>query len=317
MNSRKKIRVGVVGVGYLGKLHAEKYAKIPEAELVGVTDIDHARAREIASLTGTTAYPAYKDFFGHVDAVSVVTPTESHAKVGAEFLSRGIDVLMEKPIASNLAEADALIKEADRSKAVLQVGHLERFNAAFTEARKRITVPSYIEAHRLSPFPNRSTDVDVILDVMIHDIDLVLSLVDSEVTKVEASGTRVLTDKLDICNARLRFKNGCTANIIGSRAAREKVRRLNIAQSGSLISVDFLNQQLFISSVEPGKPFGRITEEEVKVAKGDSLLEEIKSFLLCSMEKTAPVVSGWDGRAALEVAGRIQEAVREGAGLSG
>ncbi len=317
MNFRKRIRVGVIGVGYLGKLHAEKYSKIPEAELVGVTDIDSGRAKEIASLAGTKAYPSYKDFFGKVDAVSIVTPTESHAKVGLEFLSKGIDVLMEKPIAANLLEADSLIKEAEKSKAVLQVGHLERFNAAFAEAKKRVASPAYIEAHRLSPFPNRSTDVDVILDVMIHDIDIVLSLMKSEVAGIEASGTPVVTDKLDICNARLKFKNGCTANIIASRVAREKVRRLNIAQSGSLISVDFLNQQLFISKVSPGRPFGTITEEEVKITKGDSLFEELRSFLICSKEKAAPVVSGHDGRAALEVAERVREAaLLKGAGLS-
>ncbi|MDP2689931.1 MAG: Gfo/Idh/MocA family oxidoreductase, partial [Deltaproteobacteria bacterium] len=202
MTSRKKIRVGVVGVGYLGRLHAEKYAMIEEAELVGVTDLDLKRAEEIAASVKTRAFGSYRELFGLVDAVSVVTPTESHCPIGLEFLSRGVDVLVEKPIALNIAEADSLVNEAKKSGRVLQVGHLERFNAAMAALEGRAARPLLLEARRLSPFPNRSTDVDVVLDVMIHDIDIVLHLAGSEVESVEAAGLRVVSGRSEVACAR-------------------------------------------------------------------------------------------------------------------
>ncbi|MBI5643301.1 MAG: Gfo/Idh/MocA family oxidoreductase [Deltaproteobacteria bacterium] len=309
--SRKKIRVGVVGVGYLGKLHAEKYALIEDAELVGVTDVNHARAREIASLTGSKAFDSYADLFGKVDAVSIVTPTESHCRIGLEFLGRGIDVLVEKPIANSTKEADALIQEAAKKNAILQVGHLERFNAAYAALSGRVKRPVYLEAHRLSPFPNRSTDVDVVLDVMIHDIDIVLNLAGSEVESVEAAGTPVVSNKVDIANARLRFKNGCVASLTGSRVARSRVRKLEITERDACYTVDFMNQQLFISKLVPGKDgaIGTLADEEIVITKRDSILEELKSFVSSSAERKAPYVSGTDGRSALAVAERIQNAI--------
>ncbi|MBI1912342.1 MAG: Gfo/Idh/MocA family oxidoreductase [Deltaproteobacteria bacterium] len=315
MNSRKKSRVAVIGVGYLGKIHAEKYAMIEEAELVGVTDMNFGRAKEIAALTKTTAYPDYKDFFGKVDAVSIVTPTESHCKIGLEFLSKGVDVLMEKPIAVNMDEAEKLVRQAEQSKAVLQVGHLERFNAAIAALEGKIKDPVYIEAFRQSPFPNRSIDVDVVLDLMIHDIDIILSLVKSEVESVEAVGMRIISDKEDIANARLTFKNGCIANINANRAAKERVRKLNIFQPDACMNVDYIGQQLFISKIVPGAngAYATLSDEVPELAKRDSLLEELKAFLNCSVTRSTPPVSGIDGKKALEVAQRIQEAMHASA----
>lgn len=305
-----KRRVAVIGVGYLGKLHAEKYKKTENAELVGVADTSPARVKEIAALCNTQGYTDYKALFGKVDAVSIVTPTESHCKIGLDFLSRGVDVLMEKPIAMNTAEAERLITEAKKNGAVLQVGHLERFNGAYVALGGRVKNPVYMECRRLSPFPNRSTDVDVILDVMIHDIDIILSLVKSEVESVEATGLPIVTSKLDICNARLSFKNGCAANITASRAAKDKVRRLEVFQNDASFDIDFMNHALTVSRPVPGVPFGKVEDCGTVTDKRDSILEELRSFLKCSVEKSAPAISGEDGKKALEVAELIQAAAQ-------
>ncbi len=318
MKSRKRIRVGVVGVGYLGKLHAEKYALINDAELVGVTDADAGRAKEIAALASTKAFASYEDLFGKVDAVSIVTPTESHFRIGLEFLSRGVHVMMEKPVTNTTAEADRLIAEAKKKGVVLQVGHLERFNGAYTALAGRLkSLPVYVESHRLSPFPNRSTDVDVVLDVMIHDIDLVLDVVKSKVTSIEAVGTPVVSPKTDVANARLAFENGCVASITASRASRARVRKMEIATRDSSATVDFMNQHLFVSTLTPGEVgrAGTLIDEQVEVAKMDAILEELKSFVACSASGKRPVVSGEDGRAALHIAELIQGAIAAHAGL--
>lgn len=308
--SRKRIRAAVIGVGYLGRIHAEKYAMIEEAELVGVVDRDYGRAKEVASHARTKAFPSYEELFGLVDAVSIVTPTGSHCKIGLDFLSSGVDVLVEKPIAMDTEEADRLIHEAKKHGRILQVGHLERFNAAYVAASERVLKPLYMEAHRLSPFPNRSTDVDVVLDVMIHDIDIILSLVKSEVASIEATGANVVTGKADIANARLKFKNGCVANITASRASRGRTRKLEVVQKGASMTVDFLNQHLFVSRPEGGEgPFKTLVDEEIRLEKRDSLLEELRSFLECSAKKKKPPVTGADGRDALRVAQMIQQAM--------
>ncbi len=314
MNSRKKIRVAVIGVGYLGRLHALKYPMIEEATLVGVTDTDFKRAEEIAKETGTKAWSDYREFFGRVDAVSIVTPTESHCRIGLDFLRRGVDVMMEKPMAVTPAEARELIKAAEESKAVLQVGHLERFNAALVEANSgRIKDPVYLEAQRLSPFPNRGTDVDVILDLMIHDIDIALDIAKSEVLSVEATGMPVISGKLDFANARIKFKNGCTANLTASRVSKEKVRRLNIFQPGSLMTVDYATQQLSVSNVvfDAVGGFSTLADEDIRLEKKDAILEELKAFVSSSLQRSAPVVSGHDGMRALEVAEMVQAKAAE------
>lgn len=308
----KKIKVGVVGVGYLGRLHAQKYAMIEEAELVGVTDVDFDRAKEIAESVNTKAFPSYKDLIGKVDAVSIVTPTESHCRIGVEFLSKGIDVLVEKPIAVNTAEAEELIREAGKTKAILQVGHLERFNAAIVALGGRVTNPLFIESDRLSPFPNRSTDVDVILDLMIHDIDIILNLVNSEVESVEAVGLPVISGKMDVANARLKFRNGCIANVTASRASKDRVRKIRIFETNGYTTIDFANQHISVSKAVPGKDGGypSLQDEELDIEKRDSLLEELKSFVSCSATRKKPLVSGHDGKRALEVAQMVQEAAR-------
>lgn len=314
MSLSRKIRTAVIGVGYLGRLHAQKYAMIEEAELIGVTDLDCKRAEEIAATVGTKAYPSYKDLFGLVDAVSIVTPTESHCPIGLEFLSRGVDVLVEKPIAMNTAEAALLVSEAEKTGAVLQVGHLERFNAAIAALEGKVTAPRFLDARRVSPFPNRSTDVDVVLDVMIHDIDIILHLAGSEVESVEAVGVPVVSGKTDVASARLKFRNGAVANITASRVAREKARRLDIYLDGpdkAVIEVDFAAQSLSVSRpVERPGAVSELVDDAMEVVKRDSLLEELKSFVICSATKSAPPVTGKDGQEALRVAEMIQESIR-------
>ena len=294
MSSSRKIRVGVVGVGFLGRLHAEKYSKIEGAELVGVTDANPKRAGEIASEYGTKAFASHKELFGLVDAVSVVTPTESHCPISLDFLSRGVDVLVEKPIALNTGEADRMIAEAARTGRVLQVGHLERFNAAIAALEGRVEGPWFLDALRASPFPNRSTDVDVVLDVMIHDIDIVLDVVRSKIESVTAVGRTMVSGKADMASARLTFEGGCVASITASRVAREKVRSLDIYQSGrdgkspAVLSVDFSAQELSVS-----KPSGAgageepLCHEAISVTKCDSLMEELRSFVACCAARSA------------------------------
>ncbi|MEK7774102.1 MAG: Gfo/Idh/MocA family oxidoreductase [Deltaproteobacteria bacterium] len=304
--------MAVIGAGYLGAFHAQKYSMIEEAELAGVADSDLNRAREAASRNKTAAFASYEGLAGGVDAVSIVTPTQSHCAIGLYFLSRGVDVLIEKPIASSVEEAELLIKEAERTGSVLQVGHLERFNAAIAAIDGRVKDPVYMECRRLSPFPGRSTDVDVVMDVMIHDIDIILNLVKSEVKSVEAVGMPVVTDMADIMNARIEFKSGCVANITASRASRDKLRTLDIYQGGTQLSIDYMGQSLKALRPVAGKDgsYPSLVEEDLSMEKKDSLLEELKSFIRCSAAKSAPVVSGADGRRALEVARMIQEASR-------
>ncbi|MBI5970119.1 MAG: Gfo/Idh/MocA family oxidoreductase [Deltaproteobacteria bacterium] len=303
----KKIRTAVIGVGYLGRLHAQKYASIPDmVELVGVCDADPARARAVASECATAAFPSHESFFGRVDAVSVVTPTENHHRIALEMLSRGIDVLVEKPISVTEAEADELIREAGKKKAVLQVGHLERFNAAVAALEGCVKTPKRFEADRLTPFPNRATDVDVILDLMIHDLDIILNLASSEIESIEAFGMPVVTDKTDYATAGIRFKNGCTAQITASRVSKDKVRRLRVYQDREYITVDCANQRMFVTR---GAGPSALTEEEIQIVKSDSLLEELNAFIRSCASRTAPLVSGEDGLRALQAAVRVQQAV--------
>ncbi|MCK4739273.1 MAG: Gfo/Idh/MocA family oxidoreductase [Deltaproteobacteria bacterium] len=309
----KKIRTAVIGTGYLGKFHAEKYAELDNSELIAVVDINKDNAEAVAKKTNTTALNSYESLLTKVDAVSIVTPTETHAKIGLDFLSRGIDVLIEKPMALSTAEADTLIKAAEENNAILQIGHLERFNGAVLALKDTPLDPVFIESHRLSPFPNRSTDVDVVLDLMIHDIDIILNLARAEVEKIDAVGIPVISGKVDIANARLEFKNGCVANVTASRVSKEPQRKMRIFQNETYISVDFATQQISIAKLEGAKDGEkpRIINEELQIERQDSLLEEIKSFLNCSATREAPLVSGSDGKRALAVAAEIQEAVEE------
>jgi predicted dehydrogenase len=311
--SDKKLRAAVIGTGYLGRFHAQKYAELPECELVGVVDIDLSRAKEIAEETKTTAYASYNELLDKVDAVSIVTPTETHAEIGCAFLAKGIHVLIEKPMAKSLAEADALIKAAEKSGAILQVGHLERFNAAVMALEGKLNNPIFIESHRLSPFPNRATDVDVVLDLMIHDIDIILNLVGAEVESVDAVGIPVISDKVDIANARIKFVNGCVANVTASRVSKETLRRIRLFQSDAYISIDYAAQHISISKiVDKGKGSApSIVAEELDIERKDALFEEIRSFVDCVINNKTPLVSGHDGKRALKVAESIQSSVRD------
>jgi len=313
----KTIKVAVIGTGYLGRFHSEKYANLDGVELIAVVDIDKERAEEIAlGLTDTSAgavkaYSSYAEIIDEVDAVSIVTPTNTHLSIGKDFLLKGVSVLLEKPMALNSEEAEELINAAQKSGAILQIGHLERFNAAVVALKKRDVTPLFIESHRLSGFPNRGTDVDVILDLMIHDIDIILNLVSSDIESVDATGVPIVSNKVDIANARLKFKNGCVANVTASRVALEPMRRLRIFTSNAYIAVDYAKQHISISKKDMDEENGaiKVATEELDIEMKDSLNEEIKSFIGCCRSGEQPLVSGHDGKRALQVAKLIQDSV--------
>jgi predicted dehydrogenase len=309
----KKVRVGVVGVGYFGRFHAEKYALLEEVELVGISDIDPVRAEEVARRCSTQAYSRYRDLLGQVEAVSIAVPTRLHAAVAADFLERGVDVLLEKPMTSTLDEADQLIRLAEGHHRILQVGQLERFNGALLASKDIIRNPLLFESHRSSPFPGRGTDVDVVLDVMIHDIDILLSLIPSEVRSIQAAGSRVLTPQLDTVTARIEFKNGSIARMEASRVAEEKTRRTLVHQSNGTITIDYLSQKASFSRGEPapGASDSGASSQEISVQKVDLLKAEILSFLESVRNRKPPRVSGRDGRRALEMALRIGKRATE------
>ncbi len=311
--SGEKIRTAVIGVGYLGKFHAEKYAKIPEVELVGLADLDENRAQEWAEKLGTRAYGDYRALLGKVDAVSVVVPTDQHFSIARAFLEAGCDVLLEKPMTSTLREAEALIATARTCRRILQVGHLERFNPAFLAIRERIRVPLFFEVHRLTAFRQRGAEVDVVLDLMIHDLDIILSLVRSEAKSIQAVGVPVLTEKVDIANARVEFAGGSVANITASRVSLEDRRRIRVFQPETFAMVDYAAKKasFFKRTVNSADGGIRIETESVPVQPGDALETEIRSFIQCSQRRTRPVVSGEEGKRALALAFRIKEEIRK------
>jgi predicted dehydrogenase len=302
------LRAGVVGVGYLGRFHAQKYAALPDVTLVGVADIDQARAVAIADECHTRAFSDYRELFGQVDCVSIAVPTHLHHAVARDFLLRGIDVLVEKPMTATGAEGRELVEIAGRYERILQVGHLERFNPALRSLTGILTAPRFIECHRVAPFVERGTDVDVVRDLMIHDLDVILSLVRSPVTSMEAFGVPVLTKEPDIANARLRFTSGCIANITASRVALKRERKMRLFQPDTYIVVDYGEHRIRICRRDPNPPEGglpTITFEEREVGGEDALEEEIRAFLRSVRERSQPIVSGQDGLQALEVAEQI------------
>ncbi len=306
----KKIRTAVIGVGHFGRLHATKFHELEEAELVAVVDVDEERASAVAKELGTTPYTDYRKLAGMVDAVSIVTPTITHYRIARFFLSKGVDVLIEKPMTANPAEAAKLIKEAEKRGVVLQVGLLERFNPAVKLMREKVKAPLFIESHRLSPFSSRALDTDVIYDLMIHDIDIVLSLVDSDVEMVDAVGVPVMSGKIDIASARLRFKTGCVANITASRVSREKQRRIRVFQPCTYLSIDYDTQRATIMHLKQGGDRPTLEKESPRIKKGDPLMEEIKAFLEASRKRLPPQVPGSEGKRALEVAKKIKSSIR-------
>ncbi len=302
-----RLRAGVVGVGYLGKFHAEKYASLDEVDLVAVVDTDAARAQAVAAHCKTAAGTDHRMLFDRVDCVSLAVPTPLHFPIARDFLERGVDVLVEKPMTETVADGRALVEAAERHHRVLQVGHLERFNPAIRALGPILTQPRFIECHRLAPFVERGTDVDVILDLMIHDLDVILSLVPAEVQSIEAVGVPVLTETTDIANARLRFANGCIANITASRVALKRERKIRIFQADTYVSVDYGEKHVRIcrrQTAADGAP--TVSVEERSLGEGDALFDEIEHFVGAVRTRQRPLVDGRTALRALEVADRIR-----------
>lgn len=308
MKSDSKISVGVVGVGYAGGYHAEKYAASGGAKLVGVADIDAARAREVGQRLGVASMTEYRELLGQVQCVTIAVPTRLHYEVARDFLAAGIDVLVEKPMAVTLEEGRELVALARKKGLILQVGHLERFNPAIRALEAVIKEPKFVECHRLAPFVERGTDVDVVLDLMIHDIDVISSLVRSRVERVEAVGVPVLTERPDIANARITFANGCVANVTASRVSMKRERKIRFFQPDAYISIDYDQRRAQIyRKPERGASWMDIQGETVDIKEGDALTDEIESFLESVRTRTDPLVSGEEGLRALEIASMISE----------
>ncbi len=303
-----RLRVGVVGVGHLGRHHARILSGLDDARLVAVADVKRDRAEEIAGPLGARAVAAHDELFGQVDAVTIAVPTEAHAAVAVPFLERGIPVLVEKPLARTLSEADRIIAAARASQTILAVGHTERHNPAVRAASTVVTQPRFIEVHRLGTFPERSLDIDVVFDLMIHDLDIVLSLVRCEVEAIEAIGVPVLTDRVDIANARLRFANGCIANLTASRISRERVRKIRFFQPDAYVSIDYAAQEVELYRLVRGDgPRPDIQGGPMAVEREEPLRREMIDFLAAVRTGAAPAVDGEQGRRALAVATRIVE----------
>jgi predicted dehydrogenase len=311
----KKTRVGVVGVGHLGKFHVEKYARMDEVELVGIAEIHPERREALSRQYHIAGYEAYQQLIPLVEAVSIVVPTTLHTAVASDFLNQGVDVLIEKPISPSLAEAEALIDLAKTRNCLLQIGHLERFNPAFLKTKPHISAPLFIESHRLSPFKARGTDVDVILDLMIHDLDLILHLVDSPPRQIQAAGVPVVSSRVDIANVRIQFENGCVANITSSRISLQEMRKMRIFQPAAYISMDFGLKSYTVVRLEPKKDpasaLPRFTTEIGTAESGDALEMELRSFIEAVRTRSAPAVGGEDGKRALAMALWINEEIEK------
>lgn len=305
----KPLRVAVVGVGHLGRHHARILAALPGVELVAVVDTNRARAEEIAAGVGSTAMYDPAGLIGRVDAVSVAVPTTWHLDVAKPLLERGIHVLVEKPMARSLEEADEMIAAAEQGKALLGVGHTERFNPAVEAARSLLIDPRFIEVHRLGTLPERSLDIDVVFDLMIHDIDVVLSLVKSPVESIEAVGVPVLTGRVDIANVRIRFENGCIANLTASRISRDRIRKIRFfqqARPAAYVSIDYAAQKVEVLGVERGVgPMPAIKGGELPVVTDEPLKRELADFVEAIRHNRPPAVDGHQGRRALELAQQI------------
>ncbi|MDX9708354.1 MAG: Gfo/Idh/MocA family oxidoreductase [Trichloromonas sp.] len=304
-----KLRAAVIGVGYLGRFHAQKFAMLDDVELVGVVDASAERAAEVAAEVGARAFTDHREVLPLVDMVSVVVPTQHHFEVARDAFEAGCHVLLEKPVTRTVEEADRLVALAREKNRIFQVGHLERFNPAILALRGVINNPRFIESHRLAPFKPRGTDVNVVLDLMIHDIDIILSIVGCPIKTVNSVGVPVLSPEADIANARLQFENGCVANVTASRVSREAMRKVRIFQPDAYISIDYQERKIAIyrklagESMIPGLP--NITMEQKSFDQSDALLEEVRSFVEVVRTGGRPVVSGEDGRRALEVALQI------------
>lgn len=317
-----KIKTAVIGVGHLGQAHARVHASLEQTELVAVCDINEANGRAIAEQRQTRFVRDYRELLDEVEAVSIAVPTINHHEITLAFLEAGVHVLVEKPIARTLNEADEMIRLAESKKLILQVGHIERFNPAFVALRRRLTKPGFFEAHRMGVFTPRSLDIDVIMDLMVHELDIITSLVNSEVVKLDAVGIPILTPKIDLANARLEFANGCVANITASRVSSERLRKLRVFQPHEYYSLDYAEQQVAALKLIPPKTAGALPEivaESLQIEKREPLLAEIESFITSVQTRSAPVVSGAEGRRALALAIEVLEKIKahsERAGIS-
>lgn len=308
------IRAAVIGVGHFGREHARVYSNIENARLVAVCDVDVARGKAVADEFGVPMVDDFRRLFGEVDAVSLAVPTIDHCEIACELLEGGIAVLVEKPMARALEEADRMIAAAERRGTVLQVGHLERFNPAVIAARKIVTQPRFFEAHRLSVFTPRSLDIDVVMDLMIHDIDVILSLNNSEPAEIRAAGVPILSPRVDIANARVEFENGCVANLTASRVSGERVRKLRFFQPHEYVSIDYSVQETIVVSVNHKGDDGNLRPDlesrSLAVERAEPLRIELSSFI--AAVSGAPIeVTGQDGRRALGLALSVSERIRE------
>lgn len=309
----RNITAAVIGVGYLGRFHAQKYAQAAQCDLVGVVDARQEARDAVAAEVATRPVADYRELLGAVEAVSVVTPTPAHFAIARDFLESGAHVLVEKPITETPQEARELIELAARGGRILQVGHLERFNSAILAAEPHLRAPRFVECHRLAPYRERGTDVNVVLDLMIHDIDIVQTIVGAPVKTIEAVGTPVFSEDIDIANARITFANGCVVNATASRVSLKTERKMRIFEDDAYLSLD-LQQKILtvIRKRAPGDPAGPlpVTIEEQSLEPGDALKAEIDSFLGCIRDGRPPVVTGEAGLMALDTAMRITEQVR-------
>ncbi|MBA4392319.1 MAG: UDP-N-acetyl-D-glucosamine dehydrogenase [Desulfobacca sp.] len=310
----KKIKVGVVGVGHLGKYHVEKYARMTDVELVGIADIHQERRERVSHKYNVPGYADYHQLISRLDAVSIVVPTTLHTSVAKDFLHQKVDVLIEKPISQSLSEAEDLINLAKAKECLLQIGHLERFNPAYLKTKPFITTPLFIESHRLSPFKARGIDVDVILDLMIHDLDLILHLVQSPAQQIQAVGVPVISPRVDIANVRIQFQNGCVANITASRISLQEMRKMRIFQPGAYLSLDFGKKSYTMVRLEQngGSPSSgpQFVAESGPPDTGDALEMELRSFVEAVRSRSAPLVGGEDGKKALAMALWINQEIK-------
>lgn len=309
-----KIKCAVIGVGYLGRFHAQKYQLLENVELIGVCDVNQPISEAVAAELNVPAFYNFHDLFGQVDAVSISATTSEHYAIAKDCLKQGIHVLIEKPITETVTQAEILISLAEQHNAKLQVGHLERFNSARLALDPHLTQPLFIESQRLAPFNPRGTDVNVILDLMIHDIDIIQTIVKSPIQKIEAQGTPVLSKAIDIANARITFENHCVANVTASRISFKTERKTRIFQPDSYLSIDYHNKQFAVfqkgtQEIFPGIP--DIQRQESVFEKSDALLEEIKAFIHCIEENTTPLVTGREGCNALATASTITDLIHE------
>jgi predicted dehydrogenase len=304
-----KLRIAVVGVGHLGQHHARLLSTMEDVDLVGVVDIKPGRAQEIAAKHQTTAFTSALDIAGRVDAVTIATPTTSHLDLALPFIDAGVPVLVEKPIASSLEAADRLLAASDRRGTLLAVGHTERFNPAVAAALPLVSDPQFIEIHRLGTFPERSLDIDVIFDLMIHDLDILLAVVRSDVVAIEAVGVNVLTPRADIANARLRFASGCIANVTASRISRERVRKARFFQRSSYVSIDYSAQEVDVYRLVPADGRPAIQGGRLDVTSEEPLKRELEDFVDAVRSKRPATVTGRDGREALALATRVAQSI--------